>query len=133
MITSTTMIYLPWLLLLWLYFCVLVGVFARHRRNRFGLGYGLTAVLFSPLLTFPLVACLRTLPEREHKPPRRLHGGMPGWRDPVPNLEHEMAELVGSTVVAKRNGGDKVFTPLVSAIIIAVAIVTVLLTAKAVL
>ena len=73
-------IYILLVLLFWLYFSTLVGTFARHRRNRFGLGYFLLALVFSPLLTFMLVACLRTMPARTAKP-YRWHKGMPGWRD----------------------------------------------------
>jgi hypothetical protein len=49
--------------LLWLFFCVLVGLFANQRRNRSGIAWFLLAFLFSPLVAFLLVAVLREVNE----------------------------------------------------------------------
>lgn len=43
----------------WLFFSVLVGVFAQVRRNRNGFGWFMLSLLISPLFAFPLVAILR--------------------------------------------------------------------------
>jgi hypothetical protein len=43
----------------WLFLCVIVGMFAHHRRNRNGVGWFLVAFCFSPLVAFLLVAVLR--------------------------------------------------------------------------
>jgi hypothetical protein len=47
------------LLLFWLFFCVLVGLFASERRNRSGIGWFLVAFIFSPILAFLIVAVLK--------------------------------------------------------------------------
>jgi len=44
----------------WLFFCVLVGMFAHVRRNTNGLGWFLVAFYFSPLVAFLLLAVLKT-------------------------------------------------------------------------
>jgi hypothetical protein len=53
----------------WLFFCLIVSVFARQRRNRDGFGWFLFSVIFSPLLGFLLVACLKSKPEQVRKGP----------------------------------------------------------------
>jgi hypothetical protein len=47
------------LIALWLFFAILVGMFAHHRRNRDGVAWFLAAVVFSPLAAFLVVAVLR--------------------------------------------------------------------------
>jgi hypothetical protein len=47
------------LIALWLFFCVLVGLFASQRRNRSGIAWFLVSFIFSPLVGFLLVAILR--------------------------------------------------------------------------
>jgi hypothetical protein len=46
-------------ILLWLFFCFLVGLFANQRRNRSGLGWFLIALIISPIVSFLLVVILR--------------------------------------------------------------------------
>jgi hypothetical protein len=48
-----------WIVLLWLFLCVVVGLFASQRRNRSGVAWFLVAFVFSPLVGFLLVAVLR--------------------------------------------------------------------------
>src|SRR5215475_13000645 len=43
----------------WLFFCVLVGMFAHVRRNRNGLGWFLVAFFFSQLVAFLLLVMLK--------------------------------------------------------------------------
>lgn len=49
----------PTSIAIWLIGSILVGVFANQRRNRDGFGWFLFSIVFSPLLGFLLVACLR--------------------------------------------------------------------------
>jgi hypothetical protein len=44
------------LIALWLFFAILVGMFAHHRRNRDGVAWFLAAVVFSPVAAFLVVA-----------------------------------------------------------------------------
>jgi hypothetical protein len=54
------------LILFWLVaFSTLVGVFARYRRNRNGIGWAVLSFVMSPLLTGILVAILPALPAPE--------------------------------------------------------------------
>lgn len=56
----------PLLILFWLVaFSTLVGVFARYRRNRSGIGWAALSFVISPLLTGILVAILPALPAPE--------------------------------------------------------------------
>jgi hypothetical protein len=48
------------ILFCWLFFCILVGVFAHGRRNRSGVGWFCLAFLFSPLLVGLLLLCMST-------------------------------------------------------------------------
>ncbi|MBO0757005.1 MAG: hypothetical protein J2P54_14180 [Bradyrhizobiaceae bacterium] len=50
------------LLLIWLPFCIAVGMFASIRRNRSGIGWFLFAFFLSPLLGIIFVAILRERP-----------------------------------------------------------------------
>jgi len=47
------------ILISWLFFCVLVGLFASQRRNRSGIGWFLVAFVFSPIVAFLIVAVLK--------------------------------------------------------------------------
>jgi hypothetical protein len=49
-------------LFLWLAFCVIVGMFAQIRRNRHGLGWGVAAIVLSPLIAFLLLLVLKPRP-----------------------------------------------------------------------
>jgi hypothetical protein len=50
---------MEFVIILWLFFCVLVGLFANQRRNRSGFAWFLVSFVFSPLVGFLLVAVLR--------------------------------------------------------------------------
>jgi hypothetical protein len=49
----------------WLFFCMLVGIFANQRRNRSGIGWFLLALLVSPLVAGLLVAVMRAKENEE--------------------------------------------------------------------
>ena len=49
----------------WIFFAFAVGMFANIRRNRSGLGWGLLALIISPLFAFILVAVLKELPQSD--------------------------------------------------------------------
>jgi hypothetical protein len=63
-----------WIVLLWLFFCVLVGLFANQRRNRSGVAWFLVSFVFSPLVGFLLVAVLREADGERTKGPAWLLG-----------------------------------------------------------
>jgi hypothetical protein len=51
--------------LLWLFLCVVTGMFAQIRRNRHGLGWGAVAFFFSPLVAFLLLLVLKERPDNK--------------------------------------------------------------------